>query len=73
MPESVDKRIQAVVGSDMKRVQGSLCLQVAYGKALEAQLKKQVDAINEEGEIKKKMLQQKAQIEIAQYYFLIEL
>merc|ERR1719235_1125014 len=31
---------------------------VAYGKALEAQLKKQVDAINEEGDIKKKMLQQ---------------
>lgn len=45
---------------------------VAYGKALDAQLKKQCDAVREEASIKKKMVEQQAKTQLAQYQLQIE-
>jgi len=45
---------------------------VAYGKALEAQLKKQTDAVMEEANIKKAMLEQQAKTQRAQFQLQIE-
>jgi len=45
---------------------------VAYGQALEKQLKKQSDAVLEEASIKKKMLEQQAQTQRAQFELQIE-
>merc|ERR1719335_875291 len=45
---------------------------VAYNKALEAQLNKQMTAINEEAKIKKAMLEQQAKTQLAQLQLQIE-
>jgi len=45
---------------------------VAYGRALEAQLKKQMDAVFEEADIKKKMVQKQADTQIAQFRLQVE-
>jgi len=45
---------------------------LAFGKALDAQLKKQMDATLEEAKIKKEMLQQQAKTQLAQFQLQME-
>jgi len=45
---------------------------VAYNKALEAQLKKQTDALLEEGKLKKQMVDQQAKMQLAQFQLQVE-
>jgi hypothetical protein len=45
---------------------------VAYGKALDAQLAKQVNAINEEAKIKRAMVDQQAKTQLAQFQLQVE-